>query len=195
MANYKEQSLNTKKKMVKSLKKLMSKKKFNQISINDIVNDCKLNRNSFYYHFKDIYGLLKWTFDMDAKEIVKEINTSSDMKQVIYSVMIYIDNNKDFCKCALDSLGRDELKKFFINHFEEIIITLINGVIEKNNYYISNDFKNFTIYSHTELMAAHLISYLKGDFKISKEKIIDYILITFYASLENSLQIASNNKI
>ncbi|MGM9877508.1 MAG: TetR/AcrR family transcriptional regulator C-terminal domain-containing protein [Bacilli bacterium] len=195
MNKYEEQSLNTKKKIANSLKKLMLKKKFNQISINDIVTDCNLNRNSFYYHFDDIYSLLKWIFEMDAGKILKEIETSKDMKKAISLVMQYIDDNRDVCICAYDSLGRDELKKFFINNFEIIIIKLIDNVIECNNYIISNDFKNYIIYSHTELIASHLISYLKGDFKISKEKIINYILVNIYASIETSLKIASDNKL
>ena len=49
----------TKKALASSLKKILSKKEFNKITINDITEDCGVNRQTFYYHFKDIYDLYK----------------------------------------------------------------------------------------------------------------------------------------
>ena len=43
-----------------SLKKLLLQKPLNKITINDITEDCGVNRMTFYYHFKDIYDLVDW---------------------------------------------------------------------------------------------------------------------------------------
>ena len=43
-----------------SLKKLLLQKPLNKITINDITEDCGINRMTFYYHFKDIYDLVEW---------------------------------------------------------------------------------------------------------------------------------------
>ncbi|MGL5650991.1 MAG: TetR family transcriptional regulator [Paraclostridium sp.] len=45
----------TKKALASSLKSLMNTTSLNKITINDIVQDCGVNRRTFYYHFKDIY--------------------------------------------------------------------------------------------------------------------------------------------
>ena len=47
----------TKRALEKSLKNMMLKKPVNKITINDIAEDCGVNRATFYYHFKDIYDL------------------------------------------------------------------------------------------------------------------------------------------
>ena len=44
----------------------MNKKPLSRITINEIVQDCGLNRNSFYYHFEDIYALFKWMLEQEA---------------------------------------------------------------------------------------------------------------------------------
>ena len=54
----------TKRALEQSLKNLLLKKPLNKITINDIAEDCGINRNSFYYHFQDLPAL--------AEEIVKE---------------------------------------------------------------------------------------------------------------------------
>ena len=55
----KEISLTTKKDLAAALKKLMARKPINKITVRELVDECGMNRNSFYYHFDDIYGLFK----------------------------------------------------------------------------------------------------------------------------------------
>ena len=52
MANFTKQAIKA------SFMKLLSQKPLNKISVRDIVEDCGINRNSFYYHFQDIPSLL-----------------------------------------------------------------------------------------------------------------------------------------
>ena len=54
-----ESSLKTKKALASSLKKVMAKKPLRKITVTEIVNDCNVNRKTFYYHFEDIFALLK----------------------------------------------------------------------------------------------------------------------------------------
>ena len=56
-------SYNTKRTLADSLKKAMQIKPFSKISVSEIIRDCGLNRKTFYYHFEDIYALLKWMFE------------------------------------------------------------------------------------------------------------------------------------
>ena len=52
-------SQNTKKIMAASLKKAMKTHPLSKITVSEIVKDCGFNRKTFYYHFEDIYALLK----------------------------------------------------------------------------------------------------------------------------------------
>ena len=49
-----------------ALKSLLLKKPFHKITINDITEECGVSRMTFYYHFKDIYDLVEWSFIEDA---------------------------------------------------------------------------------------------------------------------------------
>ena len=53
-------SQTTKRALEASLKKLLLQKPLNKITINDITEDCGVNRMTFYYHFKDI-STIWWT--------------------------------------------------------------------------------------------------------------------------------------
>lgn len=73
----------TKKALASSLKKILSKKEFNKITINDITEDCGVNRQTFYYHFKDIYDLLEWIYTNEVIGKIKNLETDKDRKSVV----------------------------------------------------------------------------------------------------------------
>ncbi|MBR7182023.1 MAG: TetR family transcriptional regulator [Clostridia bacterium] len=49
----------TEKAIVASFLKLVAKRPFDKITVRDIVDDCGINRNTFYYYFQDIYAVLE----------------------------------------------------------------------------------------------------------------------------------------
>ena len=83
-------SLNTKKQIAASLKKLMKEKTFSKITVSEIVADCNINRKTFYYHFEDIYALLKWIFDIEAIEIVKHFDLLNNYEEALSFILDYI---------------------------------------------------------------------------------------------------------
>ena len=61
----------TKRALEQSLKNLLLKKPLTKITINDIAEDCGINRMTFYYHFKDIYDLVEWSCTEDARKALE----------------------------------------------------------------------------------------------------------------------------
>lgn len=195
MSKYTIQSNNTKILLSETLKKLMSEKNLKKISINEIVGRCNLNRNSFYYHFNDIYDLLKFTLDREAVNIIKETNLGKDIKGAILFITNYIDKNKAFCQSAYNSLGREELKLFLKNDIQIIISNYITDILNTNNITVNDEFKNYIISVHSDLIATNLIYYLNEEFNIEKENLINYMIILFTNSLDGTINLIINNKI
>lgn len=50
---------------------LLEEKPYNKITVKDIVEYCKVNRNTFYYHFHDIPELLDRVIKQDADQIIQ----------------------------------------------------------------------------------------------------------------------------
>lgn len=86
----------------------MRKKTFSKITISEIISDCGVNRKTFYYHFEDIYALLKWMLEAEAIEVVKHFNLIVDYEEAILFIMVYIEENDYIISCAYDSIGRDK---------------------------------------------------------------------------------------
>ncbi|MCR5795511.1 MAG: TetR family transcriptional regulator, partial [Solobacterium sp.] len=52
----------TKQALAESLKKVLQEKPLDKITIADLTNDCGLNRQTFYYHYHDIYDLIEYIY-------------------------------------------------------------------------------------------------------------------------------------
>ena len=60
----------TKRALEASLKKLLLERPLDKITVTDIAEDCGINRMTFYYHFRDIYDLVEWACQEDARRIL-----------------------------------------------------------------------------------------------------------------------------
>lgn len=54
--------IQTKRAIAESFKKLLSKRGLKKITVRDIVEDCGVNRQTFNYHFHDVYDLMDGFF-------------------------------------------------------------------------------------------------------------------------------------
>lgn len=61
----------TKKELAAALKQLMEQKPLEKISIREITSLCGLRRETFYYHFADIYALIQWMFEEEALALLR----------------------------------------------------------------------------------------------------------------------------
>lgn len=105
-------SLQTKKSLAKSLKKLMRLTPLHKISVKDVVKDCNLNRQTFYYHFHDIYELVEWIYKTEAIESIAEYKSYNTWIDGFYKIFLYIEGNKEFCYNTLNSLSRTHLDMY-----------------------------------------------------------------------------------
>ena len=70
-------SIYTKKAIMDSFVKMLSQKSFDKITIKDIIEDCGLNRSTFYYYYEDIYALLEDVLQTELERKIKERCTTS----------------------------------------------------------------------------------------------------------------------
>ena len=62
----------TERQLADSLKKLLTRKTLDRITVRDITDDCGVNRQTFYYHFHDVYDLVEWMFRQAAEMYMTE---------------------------------------------------------------------------------------------------------------------------
>ena len=95
MTNFTKQAIKA------SFLKLLNQQPLNKISVRDIVEDCGINRNSFYYHFHDIPSLLGEIITEQTEQLIqaypsiyhsvnRDVFTQSMLRLCDYAVSAYI---------------------------------------------------------------------------------------------------------
>ena len=105
-------SQTTKKALAASLKKLLGEKPLDKITIIDIVEDCEVNRQTFYYHFKDIYDLVEWTFLNESIKAIDGNNTYDTWQQGFLQIFEYVLSNKALVINVFHSVAREHLEYY-----------------------------------------------------------------------------------
>ncbi|PWJ49911.1 TetR/AcrR family transcriptional regulator C-terminal domain-containing protein [Faecalicatena contorta] len=180
---HKETSLRTKKALCASLKELMRHKAFSKITVSELIRDCDINRKTFYYHFEDIFGLLKWMLEQEAIDVVKQFDLLIDFQDAFVFVIDYVEANSYFLNCIYNSVGRDELKRFFYQDFIGLVETIISKNEKKVGTTISDGFRFFLCDLYTEGIAGMIINLFQHPDKYTKEDLIDYFTIVMHNSI------------
>lgn len=155
---HEETNLQTKKALAASLKKMMAQKPLKKITVSEIIADCNVNRKTFYYHFEDIYALLRWILEQEAVEVVRQFDLMADLEDALTFALDYVEANAHLLSCAYDSIGREEMKRFFCSDFEAIMRSLIDGAEQERHLCVSADFKAFLCHFYTAALADTLVS-------------------------------------
>lgn len=187
---YEVTSYNTKRTLAESLKKIMRKKRFSQITVSEIIADCGLNRKTFYYHFEDIYALLKWIFENEAVDVVKHFNLAVDYEEAILFIMDYVEKNDYIINCAYDSIGRDEMKRFFYGDFVELVTAIVNIAEKQTGKQLDEEYKNFLCNFYTEALVGVLIDWIKNREARNRRQVVNYVSITLKTSLMGIIRAA-----
>ena len=114
----------TKKAIVESFLKLLKEKPVEKITIKDIVEDCGINRNTFYYHFEDIPSLMEEILREETERVLgKHLGADSWEEGFIAAVEFALDNKRsvfhlynsakrEVFEQYLNQIGRDVIGRF-----------------------------------------------------------------------------------
>lgn len=178
---------NTKKLMADTLKKIMRNKPFSKITVSEIIQDCGINRKTFYYHFQDIYALLKWVLDEEAIHVVKHFDLLTDYEDAIRFIMDYVRENGYIISCTHDSIGREAMKHFFYKDFIEIVTSVIEEAEQRTGMTLDQKFKRYIAKFYTEALASMLIDWAKNGTDQDYERTVHYLTNIISAAVESML--------
>lgn len=175
----------TKRALENSLKNLLLKKPLTKITINDIVEDCGINRMTFYYHFKDIYDLVEWSCIEDARRALEEKKTHDTWQEGFLNIFDEVRKNKPFIMNVYNCVNREQVE----NYLKPLTDNLIMGVINEQA-------KDITVRDEDKKMIARVYSYvfigimldwIKDDMQADPKVIVDRLSLLIKDSMSDAL--------
>lgn len=106
--------------------KLLNQRPLSEITVRDIVEDCGVNRNTFYYHFRDIPQLLENIVNEDAERLIREYPQIDSMEQCMDAVIGFSLENRNAVLHIFHSVNRDIYEQYQWRICEHTVKTYLN---------------------------------------------------------------------
>lgn len=160
----------TKRALEASLKKMLLKKPVTKITINDITEDCGVNRATFYYHFRDIYGLIEWSCEEDSRRAANENTTYDTWEQGFLNIFHAVEDNKPFILNVYRHVSQEQI----IQYLYRVVYQLIINVIEEcaQGMSVREDDKKFIADFYKYAFVGMMLDWIRQDMKPSPEKMV-----------------------
>jgi AcrR family transcriptional regulator len=116
-----------------ALKEMMLSKPLEEINVTVLCDKCACHRQTFYYHYQDIYDLLAAIF---LNEDIEGLDKAKDAKETLAAFLAYAKENFVFLRSSYNSAARDLVDDFF---YSKITAKLLSILTSTNNYGLQKD--------------------------------------------------------
>ena len=120
MANF------TRKAIRESFLKLLNQRPLNQITVKDIVEDCGINRNPFYYHFEDLPALVEEIVSEQVQALIQKHPTVSSLEECCDVVVEFVMENKRAVYHIYNSMSRETFERYLMEACQYIVSTYLS---------------------------------------------------------------------
>lgn len=176
----------TKRALEQSLKNLLLQKPLSKITISDIADDCGINRMTFYYHFKDIYDLIEWSCEEDARKALEGKKTYDTWQQGLLQIFEAVQENKVFILNVYRSISREQVENYLYKLTYQLLIGVVHeqaegmSVREEDQDFIATVYK----YAFVGLM----LDWIKNDMKADPAVIVDRLAAVIHGNVAAALE-------
>ena len=123
MANFTEKAI------IETLNKLLKVQTIDKITVKDLTEACGISRNTFYYHFHDIYEVLTRDFIARTDAILKTHEEDESWENVFIEGLSFLYENKTAINHIYWSVDGDSLDRFL----GEVVYNYTRGVVEEES--------------------------------------------------------------
>ena len=116
----------TKRKIADCVKNLMCHKEIRKITVQDIMDETHMSRQSFYYHFKDIYDVLEWVGQHDFIEQV-EWQEEQSVEDWILQIVKVIQKEHLFFEKLVREIEWPKIMNYIRKPIENQVIRLLEN--------------------------------------------------------------------
>ena len=115
----------TKRAIQESFKKLLSNQPLDKITVKNITDDCGVNRNTFYYHYSDIYDLLDVWLRGELSVYVSGEAPYDDWRYSTKAFMKACAARPNIVYHIFNSLSRDRMERYVFSLSSDVFYSFV----------------------------------------------------------------------
>lgn len=166
--------------------KMLGEMPLDKITVKDIVLRCEINRNTFYYHYADIYAILTEVFETELEKVVAEYNATLSWEEGFLMATRFALENRRAVYHVYNSLRREELERYLYRVAGGIMTNYVEKISE--GIPAQPDDKRMIAMFYHSALTEMVIRWIAGGMKDDPEAMIRRIGRLFDGNIELSLR-------
>ena len=169
-----------------ALLELIRRKDADKITVKDLVEVCGISRQTFYYHFKDIYDLVEWSCQEDASKALAGNKTYETWQQGFLQLFKAVQDNKPFIMNVYHSVSREQVE----NYLYKVTYDLLEGVVEEQAQGMSvrDEDKAFIATVYKYAFVGLMLDWIKNDMKGDSQLLVDRLELVIHGNVRAALE-------
>ena len=106
--------------IAQAAKDLLMEKGVKKLTVKDIVEECRITRQTFYYHFEDIPALFQWMFERDTARTLLEARSLENGEARLRCLFVMALNALPYVKKGIAGNYRSELEHFLSQYIQRV---------------------------------------------------------------------------
>ena len=159
----------------------LENKSLDKITVKDIIEEAGVNRNTFYYHFSDIYDLIDKLFEEELQRIMSEDKEDAtfyeDYKR---AASIFLTHRK-----AIIHVEHSKSQVVVYKYIDEFTKVYVEKFVRKSavNYNISEDGIRFITFFYSSAISANTIDWVHRGMPEYNDDFIKIVSSSFEATI------------
>ena len=99
----------TKRELSAALRELLRQRPLSELRVRELTERCSLRRQSFYYHFKDVYDLFAWSVRQERALLLARLADCLTWREALLDLLDRAGEQRAFYQAVLDQGGQEGL--------------------------------------------------------------------------------------
>lgn len=106
--------------IAQAAKTILLERNVKKLTVKDIVEECQITRQAFYYHFEDIPALFRWILERDTQRTLLEARALGNGEARLRCLFITAINALPYMKKGMESNYREELELLLAQYLQRL---------------------------------------------------------------------------
>ena len=120
----------TKKAITLAFIRLAAKMPIEKISVAKITDECGISRNTFYYHYRDVYALVEDIVYTKSAKLFDLDRYDGSMEDALRFAAGYVKKNRRFIRNIYDSVGRSTLEAYLSDISKDALLRFVTNACD-----------------------------------------------------------------
>jgi len=106
--------------IAQAAKTILLERNVKKLTVKNIVEECQITRQAFYYHFEDIPALFRWILERDTQRTLLEARALGNGEARLRCLFIMAINALPYMKKGMESNYREELELLLAQYLQRL---------------------------------------------------------------------------